>query len=63
MNVLDFLLILAAVWFAVVGYRQGFVVGIMSVTGFLGGGLAAIYLLPVIWDSATDNATPGSVAV
>ncbi|WNI16884.1 MarP family serine protease [Actinacidiphila sp. ITFR-21] len=63
MNVLDILLILAAVWFAVVGYRQGFVVGVMSVTGFLGGGLAAIYLLPVIWDSATDSATPGSVAV
>jgi S1-C subfamily serine protease len=62
-NALDFLLILAAVWFAVVGYRQGFVVGIMSVTGFLGGGLAAIYLLPLIWDKATDDATPGSVAV
>lgn len=63
MNALDFLLILAAVWFAVVGYRQGFVVGVMSVTGFLGGGLAAIYLLPAIWDKATGNATPGSVAV
>jgi S1-C subfamily serine protease len=62
-NVLDVLLILAAVWFAVVGYRQGFVVGIMSVTGFLGGGLIAIYLLPMIWDSATDTATPGSAAV
>jgi S1-C subfamily serine protease len=62
-NVLDFLLILAAVWFAVVGYRQGFVVGVMSVIGFLGGGLAAIYLLPPIWDKATDSATPGSVAV
>jgi S1-C subfamily serine protease len=62
-NVLDFLLILAAVWFAVVGYRQGFVVGIMSVIGFLGGGLAAIYLLPLFWDKATDSASPGSVAV
>lgn len=63
MNVLDFLLILAAVWFAVVGYRQGFVVGIMSVIGFLGGGLAAIYLLPLVWDKATDDSSPGSVAV
>jgi S1-C subfamily serine protease len=62
-NVLDFLLILAAVWFAVVGYRQGFVVGILSVVGFVGGGLAAVYLLPPIWDRATDDATPGSVAV
>ncbi|MBD0737402.1 MarP family serine protease [Streptomyces sp. CBMA29] len=63
MNVLDFLLILAAVWFAVVGYRQGFVVGVMSVVGFLGGGLAAIYLLPLFWDKATDHSSPGSVAV
>jgi S1-C subfamily serine protease len=62
-NALDFLLILAAVWFAVVGYRQGFVVGVMSVIGFLGGGLAAIYLLPLVWDKTTDDATPGSVAV
>ena len=36
MNVLDILLLVAAVWFAIVGYRQGFVVGILSVIGFLG---------------------------
>ncbi|MEU3464943.1 MarP family serine protease [Streptomyces sp. NPDC006733] len=63
MNVLDLLLLLAAVWFAVVGYRQGFVVGVMSVIGFLGGGLAAVYLLPMIWDKVTDDSSPGSVAV
>ncbi|SDO99204.1 MarP family serine protease [Actinacidiphila guanduensis] len=62
MNVLDFLLILAAVWFAVIGYRQGFIVGVMSVVGFLGGGLAAVYLLPPVWDKATGSAQPGSVA-
>lgn len=62
MNVLDILLLVAAVWFAVVGYRQGFVVGILSVIGFLGGGLVAVYLLPVIWDVLTDNAEVGTVA-
>ncbi|TVL92207.1 MarP family serine protease [Streptomyces sp. SAJ15] len=62
MNVLDILLLLAAVWFAIVGYRQGFVVGVLSVIGFLGGGLIAVYLLPVIWDAATDEATPGTFA-
>jgi S1-C subfamily serine protease len=62
-NVLDIVLLLAAVWFAVVGYRQGFVVGVMSVIGFLGGGLAAVYLLPLIWGGVTANATPGTVAV
>ncbi|OIK28094.1 MarP family serine protease [Streptomyces malaysiense] len=62
MNVLDILLLVAAVWFAVVGYRQGFVVGILSVIGFLGGGLAAVYALPVVWDAVTDNAEVGTTA-
>jgi len=62
-NVLDIVLLLAAVWFAVVGYRQGFVVGVLSVTGFLGGGLAAVYLLPLIWGEVTAKATPGTLAV
>jgi S1-C subfamily serine protease len=55
-NVLDILLLLAAVWFAVIGYRQGFVVGILSVIGFLAGGLVAVYLLPIIWDRVTEGA-------
>jgi S1-C subfamily serine protease len=61
-NVLDILLLIAAVWFAVVGYRQGFVVGILSVIGFLGGGLAAVYALPVLWDALTDNAPVSTTA-
>lgn len=62
MNVLDILLLVAAVWFAVVGYRQGFVVGILSVIGFLGGGLVAVYALPVVWDAMTDNAEVSTTA-
>ncbi|GAB2956728.1 MarP family serine protease [Streptomyces pseudoechinosporeus] len=62
MNVLDILLLVAAVWFAIVGYRQGFVVGILSVIGFLGGGLVAVYLLPVIWDALTEDAEVGTAA-
>ncbi|MEU0738655.1 MarP family serine protease [Streptomyces sp. NPDC006134] len=62
MNVLDILLLVAAVWFAVVGYRQGFVVGILSVTGFLGGGLAAVYVLPVLWDALTEDAEVSTAA-
>jgi S1-C subfamily serine protease len=61
-NVLDILLLAAAVWFAVVGYRQGFVVGLLSVIGFLGGGLVAVYALPVIWDTLTDDAEVGTTA-
>ncbi|RCG23611.1 serine protease [Streptomyces diacarni] len=59
MNVLDVLLIVAAVWFAIVGYRQGFVVGILSVLGFLGGGLVALLVLPLLWDQFTDGSRPG----
>ncbi|MFF6997908.1 MarP family serine protease [Streptomyces sp. NPDC008313] len=62
MNVLDILLLVAAVWFAIVGYRQGFVVGILSVIGFLGGGLVAVYLLPVIWGALTDHSEVSTTA-
>nr|WP_202434513.1 MULTISPECIES: MarP family serine protease [unclassified Streptomyces] len=59
---MDILLLVGAVWFAVIGYRQGFVVGILSVIGFLGGGLVAVYLLPVIWDRMTDGSEVSSTA-
>ncbi|MFG2760260.1 MarP family serine protease [Streptomyces wuyuanensis] len=62
MNVLDILLLLAAVWFAVVGYRQGFVVGILSVIGFLGGGIVAVYLLPFLWDRMTNETEVSTAA-
>ncbi|MCL6736291.1 MarP family serine protease [Streptomyces neyagawaensis] len=62
MNVLDILLLVAAVWFAIVGFRQGFVVGILSVIGFLGGGLVAVYTLPLIWDWMTDNSEVSTAA-
>ncbi|MEU1278806.1 MarP family serine protease [Streptomyces sp. NPDC005805] len=62
MNVLDILLLVAAVWFAIIGYRQGFVVGILSVIGFLGGGLVAVYLLPVLWSAATDDSEVSTAA-
>jgi len=62
-NVLDFVLLLAAVWFAVIGYRQGFVVGILSVIGFLGGGLVAVFVLPAVWNQLTEDAPPGTFAV
>jgi S1-C subfamily serine protease len=61
-NVLDILLLVAAVWFAILGYRQGFVVGILSVIGFLGGGLVAVSLLPVFWDTLTDGAEVSTTA-
>jgi len=61
-NVLDILLLVAAVWFAIVGYRQGFVVGILSVIGFLGGGLVAVYVLPVLWSWLTNDTKVSTTA-
>lgn len=58
MNVLDILLVAAAVGFAVSGYRQGFVVGALSLVGFLGGGLIAVQLLPLL----LQHLSPGTVS-
>ncbi|MFB7668847.1 MarP family serine protease [Kitasatospora sp. NPDC056138] len=63
MNVLDLLLIAAALGFAVSGYRQGFVVGVLSVLGFLGGGLIAVQLLPLLLRQLSPGTTASVVAV
>lgn len=63
MNVLDLLLIAAALGFAVSGYRQGFVVGVLSVLGFLGGGLIAVQLLPFVLRQLSPGTTASVVAV
>ena len=47
-DLLDVVLVLAVVLFAVSGYRQGFVVGVLSFAGFLGGGIAGVELAPVV---------------
>ncbi|OIV37844.1 serine protease [Mangrovactinospora gilvigrisea] len=47
MNVLDILLIAAAIGFALLGYRNGFVVAASSVLGFAAGAALAAGLLPL----------------
>jgi S1-C subfamily serine protease len=51
-DVLDVVLLLAALLFAVSGYRQGFVVGVLSFVGFLGGGVLGARAAPGIADSS-----------
>lgn len=46
MNILDWALIIAVILFAWAGWRQGFVAGVLSFAGFLGGGLLAAFVLP-----------------
>jgi len=50
-NALDLVLVLAALLFAVSGYRQGFVVGALSFLGFLGGGVLGALSAPAIAES------------
>jgi S1-C subfamily serine protease len=47
-TVLDVLLILMLVLYAVTGYRQGILVSTLSLVGFLGGGALGMWLLPSI---------------
>lgn len=47
-DLLDVILLVAALLFAVSGYRQGFVVGVLSFVGFLGGGVLGAKLAPEI---------------
>jgi S1-C subfamily serine protease len=45
-NWIDVVLGLAALSFAVSGYRQGFVVGVLAFAGFLGGGVGGLLVTP-----------------
>lgn len=50
-DLLDVILLVACLLFAVSGYRQGFVVGVLSFVGFLGGGVAGAKLAPSVAQS------------
>jgi S1-C subfamily serine protease len=54
-DVLDLVLIALASAFAVAGYRQGFIIGVLSFVGFTGGALAGIYLAPGIAMTLTSR--------
>jgi S1-C subfamily serine protease len=47
-DLLDVILVVASLLFAVSGYRQGFVVGVLSFVGFLGGGVLGAKVAPSI---------------
>lgn len=55
-NALDVVLVLACLVFAFSGYRQGFVVGVLSFAGFLGGGVLGARLAPDVagWEPLAD---------
>ncbi|HSA49166.1 MAG TPA: MarP family serine protease [Yinghuangia sp.] len=63
MNVLDLILIVAAVAFAVSGYRQGFIVGVLSFIGFLGGGVLGMWLVPFLLEHFEPGLGPSIAAI
>lgn len=48
---IDVLLLIVMAWYAISGYRQGLVVGALSLGGFLGGALLAMLLVPAVTQS------------
>ena len=56
MNLLDWLLVAAVVLFGLAGWHRGFLAGVLSFAGFIGGGLLAAFLLPSVLESAIETA-------
>ncbi|HET7529603.1 MAG TPA: MarP family serine protease [Mycobacteriales bacterium] len=48
MDVLDLILIVVCIGFAISGYRQGFLIGVLSFVGFLGGGVLGAKYAPAL---------------
>jgi uncharacterized membrane protein required for colicin V production len=55
-DLLDLILIALAVAFAVAGYRQGFIVGVLSFVGFLGGAAVGAIFSPAIARAVVSGA-------
>jgi S1-C subfamily serine protease len=60
-SLLDVVLVVACLLFAVSGYRQGFVVGVLSFVGFLGGGVLGAKLAPSVAGSQFFSQFPRTV--
>jgi len=62
-STLDIVLLVAAVVFAVSGYRQGFVIGALSFAGFFGGALIGVQLAPMLAEQFEADVTRLGVAL
>lgn len=63
MDILDFLLLLVVVAFAVSGYRQGFVVGVVSFAGFIGGLSLGFWIVPMFLKDMASGLLPSVIAL
>ena len=55
MNWLDVLILLSALSFGYSGYRQGFIVGVLSFAGFIGGGVLGMVVAPRLVQGAESG--------
>ncbi|WP_030163465.1 MarP family serine protease [Spirillospora albida] len=55
-HLLDVILLVLVVLFGVSGYRQGFIVSLLSFMGFVGGGVVGVLIAPPIAGAAVDGA-------
>ena len=65
-TMLDLLLAVVLVAIALNGYRQGFVVSVLSLVGFIAGGALGMWLLPELlrhWDSVDAKAVPRTLVL
>lgn len=63
MNIVDLIVLAALAVFAWSGWRQGFVAGLLSFTGFLIGGLGAALLLPSVIEGLALPDLAGAIAL
>jgi S1-C subfamily serine protease len=61
-DLLDLILIVLVIAFGVAGYRQGFIIGVLSFAGFIGGGVIGAAFGPRIARSVTANPAWQAVA-
>ncbi|MFR0352140.1 MarP family serine protease [Streptomyces sediminimaris] len=61
MDLLDILLLLVVVAYAVSGYRRGLVAGCVSLAGFVGGAVLGVWILPWVMDLVTAGTTRATV--
>ncbi|MBA0050582.1 MarP family serine protease [Streptomyces sp. AJS327] len=62
MNLLDLVLLLAVLAFAVSGYQRGLVAGLVSLAGFVGGAIIGVWLLPFVME-LVDRGSPAATLV
>lgn len=63
MNILDFLVILVLIAYAISGYYQGFVTNLVATVGLLAGGLLAISLIPKFMDDRVPTVSSSFIAL